>query len=161
MDAYFTVESTSGSRPVTFSEVKCRLIKMVNARILNGEFTERGLARILGISQPQIHNVLKGARRLSGELADRLLTTLGWTLLDLLGQEELDEHHRRRQSNVHIEAELDRHFSIGQRAVKKPPRPEMNVQNARGASGFKISVYAEMFRDQHCVSPRFDTIRAA
>src|SRR5205807_458087 len=51
--------------------------------------TERGLARILGISQPQIHNVLKGARKLRPELADRLIRQLEMTVLDLFDPPEL------------------------------------------------------------------------
>ncbi|MBV9613681.1 MAG: helix-turn-helix transcriptional regulator [Acidobacteriaceae bacterium] len=47
------------------------------------------MARILGISQPQIHNVLKGARRLRPELADRLIANLEITVLDLLAAAEL------------------------------------------------------------------------
>jgi hypothetical protein len=49
---------------ISFEALLERLIFAVNARIKNGEYTERGLARILGISQPQMHNVLKGARTL-------------------------------------------------------------------------------------------------
>ena len=57
---------------------------------MNGDFTERGLARILGVSQPQMHNVLKGARKLTPELADRLLARLGIDLLDLLEASEIN-----------------------------------------------------------------------
>ena len=40
----------------------------LRTRIQNGELTERSLARLTGISQPHIHNVLKGAKILSPEL---------------------------------------------------------------------------------------------
>lgn len=73
---------------------------MVNARIQNGDFTERGLARVLGISQPQIHNVLKGARKLRPELADRVISNLEMTVLDLLQTVELGEHLQRRSADV-------------------------------------------------------------
>ena len=81
---------------VTFGVLQARLIHLVNERIQNGDFTERGLARLLGVSQPQIHNVLKGARRLRPELADRLIATLELTILDLLDSAELHEELLQR-----------------------------------------------------------------
>ena len=57
-------------------------------RINNGHISERGLARLLGVSQPQIHNVLKGKRRLQPELADRLLEKFKIDLRELLQTEE-------------------------------------------------------------------------
>lgn len=58
-------------------------------KIRNGEFTERGLARILGVSQPQLHNVLKGARPLKPEFADCLLRYFKIGVLDLVEAREL------------------------------------------------------------------------
>jgi plasmid maintenance system antidote protein VapI len=84
------VESLSGSERVTFEALRARLVRLIRLRIDNGEFTERGLARILGVSQSQTHNVLKGARRLHMPLADRILTKLGLSALDLLSESELD-----------------------------------------------------------------------
>jgi plasmid maintenance system antidote protein VapI len=84
------VESLLGPNRVTFEVLRTRLVKQVKLRIDNGEFTERGLARILGISQSQTHNVLKGARRLQMQLADRILTKLGLSAMDLLNEGELD-----------------------------------------------------------------------
>jgi transcriptional regulator with XRE-family HTH domain len=138
MSAYFTMESRSGSGMATFADLKKRLIKIVNSRILNGEFTERGLARILGISQPQIHNVLKGARRLSGDLADRLLTTLGLRLIDLFCEEEFQERHKDGQqgSRIPSEREGDWHFlEIAPNAPKKPPLAETRVRKGRAVAG--------------------------
>ncbi len=74
---------------LTFEALQARLIASVNARIHNGEFSERALARLVGISQPQLHNVLKGARRLHVPLADAFLAKLHISLLDLLSSEEL------------------------------------------------------------------------
>ena len=85
---------------VTFGVLQARLIRLVNARIQNGDFTERGLARILGISQPQVHNVLKGARRLRPELADRLIANLEITVLDLLAAAELKREMVQRPSEL-------------------------------------------------------------
>lgn len=69
--------------------LRTRLLQQVNLRIHNGEFTERGLARILGVSQSQTHNVLKGARLLQIQLADRILARLGISAVDLLNESEL------------------------------------------------------------------------
>jgi len=55
-----------------------------------GNLRNVALARILGISQSQTHNVLKGARRLQMQLADRILTKLGLSAIDLLSEGELD-----------------------------------------------------------------------
>jgi hypothetical protein len=89
--AYFKVESNSSCRKLSFVALKSRLIKIVNLRIRNGDFTERGLARILSISQSQIHNVLKGARNLKPELADHLMSRLDISVLDLLDSGELSD----------------------------------------------------------------------
>jgi len=84
------VESLLGSRRVTFEVLRSRLLQQVKLRINNGEFTERGLSRILGISQSQTHNVLKGARSLQMQLADQMLARLGISASDLLSEDELD-----------------------------------------------------------------------
>jgi plasmid maintenance system antidote protein VapI len=83
------VESLSRPEGVTFEVLRARLLHQVKLRINNGEFTERGLARILGLSQSQTHNVLKGARTLQMPLADRILTKLGLCAMDLLSESEL------------------------------------------------------------------------
>jgi len=57
--------------------------------------TERGLARVTGVSQPHIHNVLKGKRLLSTETADRIVRQLNKDLLDFIELEELLESRRR------------------------------------------------------------------
>lgn len=67
-----------------------RLVQQVKLRINNGEFTERGLSRILGISQSQTHNVLKGARSLQIRLADQILSKLGLSAMDLFSEAELE-----------------------------------------------------------------------
>jgi plasmid maintenance system antidote protein VapI len=85
------VESNPSKRNVSFVSLQSRLIRFVNLRIKNGDFTERGLARLLGISQSQVHNVLKGARKLQPELADHLMSKLGVSMLDLLEVGELND----------------------------------------------------------------------
>jgi transcriptional regulator with XRE-family HTH domain len=61
-----------------------RLVSHVRARVRNGEISERGLARLTGVSQPHIHNVLKGTRRLSADMTDQILQRLRIDLADLL-----------------------------------------------------------------------------
>ena len=89
--AYFKMESIKGPQGTNFSGLQDRLRALVNMRINNGEFTERGLARLLGISQPQIHNVLKGRRKLNAALADRILGKFEMNVLDLFREPELQQ----------------------------------------------------------------------
>ncbi len=67
-----------------FETLKLRLLASVRTRVQNGELTERGLARMVGISQPHMHHILKGVRALSIENADRILRRLDLTVLDLI-----------------------------------------------------------------------------
>ena len=90
------MESNSSYRKISFVALQSRLIKIVNLRIENGDFTERGLARILGISQSQVHNVLKGARKLKPELADHLMSRLDISVLDLIESGALQNQVVRR-----------------------------------------------------------------
>jgi len=80
---------------MTFYDLHQRLIEDLRQRVRSGEMTERGLARVTGVSQPHIHNVLKGKRLLSGETADRILRQLNKDLLDFIELEELLESRRR------------------------------------------------------------------
>lgn len=83
------MESTGGIPAVSFAVLQARLRELVKNRIDNGEFTERGFARIVGISQPQMHNILKGARRLSPEIADLMLRKLELSTAHLFEPAEL------------------------------------------------------------------------
>jgi hypothetical protein len=67
-----------------FRELQFRLLDLARRRIRNGAVTERGLARLSGLSQPHIHNSLKNIRALSLESTDRLMEALGLTIGDLL-----------------------------------------------------------------------------
>lgn len=88
---YFAMESLFRGQSAAFEDLHNRLASYIRGRIGNGEFTERGLARVAGISQPQIHNFLKGARRLSPEFADRLMFRFHIGILDLFETQELLE----------------------------------------------------------------------
>lgn len=111
------MESALTTETVSFEALFLRLIAAVNLRIKNGEYTERGLARILGISQPQMHNVLKGARTLHVDLADDLLSKLGLSVAQLFEADELSEELRARLS------------ASGLPAFKKPIRQEFHLRS--------------------------------
>jgi plasmid maintenance system antidote protein VapI len=86
---YFRVKSDLPLNKITFNELIFRLRAFIRYRISSGEFTERSLARILGISQPHFHNMLKGARRLTIEFADRIMAKFDITIFDLMSFEEM------------------------------------------------------------------------
>lgn len=67
-----------------FDDFQKMLVASLRARVRNGEFTERGLAKALGVSQPHVHNILKGVRILSPDIGDQILEKLNLSLLDLL-----------------------------------------------------------------------------
>ena len=81
---------------MTFYELQQRLLDELRQRVHSGAATERGLARISGISQPHLHNVLKGKRLLSIDKADEVLRSLEIDILRLIHPEELQESSRRR-----------------------------------------------------------------
>jgi len=72
-----------------FQLLHTRLVDHMRARVRSGELTERRLARLTGVSQPHLHNVLKGVRALSAEMADQVVAELRLSALDLLGESEL------------------------------------------------------------------------
>ena len=67
-----------------FQNLQGKLIDLAREKVRAGHVTERGLARMCGISQPHMHNVLKGIRSLSTNSADRLMNALGIQVADLL-----------------------------------------------------------------------------
>jgi transcriptional regulator with XRE-family HTH domain len=77
-----------------FQEMERRFIDNLKHRIRSGELTERGLARLAGISQPHVHNVLKGKRIFSLPAADQILRALRLDLLDLISSEEIERKRR-------------------------------------------------------------------
>ncbi|MEP6536479.1 MAG: S24 family peptidase [Bryobacteraceae bacterium] len=76
-------------------DFQAMLVSNLRARVRNGEFTERGLARLVGVSQPHLHNILKGARILSTDIGDQILQKLNLSLLDLL-----DPDHAAKALNL-------------------------------------------------------------
>jgi transcriptional regulator with XRE-family HTH domain len=81
---------------MTFDDLRTRLVNNLRLRVRSGEVTERSLARLTGISQPHLHHVLKGKRRLSLETADLILRRLDMDVRDLLSPEELRERRPHR-----------------------------------------------------------------
>jgi hypothetical protein len=81
---------------VNFRELQRRLIAHLHTLVRSGDATERGLARLTGISQPHMHHVLKGKRLLSLGMADRVLAQLHLDLLDFMEPGELLDWQRRR-----------------------------------------------------------------
>jgi hypothetical protein len=89
MGAYSRLISSKVRSSVTFELVQKRLLAFVSAQVQRGDYTERGLARVIGVSQPQIHNLLKGKRRLQPSLADRIMAKFDIDILDLLEDPEV------------------------------------------------------------------------
>lgn len=81
---------------MSFQELQRRLVACLEERVRSGQATERGLARLTGVSQPHMHNVLKGKRLLSCETADAICRELNIDLLDLLEPGERLECTRQR-----------------------------------------------------------------
>ncbi len=65
-------------------ELISRLVETARLRVQQGTVTVRRLARLCGVSQPHMHNVLKDNRSLSPESADRLMQALGVSVAELL-----------------------------------------------------------------------------
>ena len=80
---------------MTFHDLQQRLIEDLRQRVRSGDVTERGLARATGVSQPHMHNVLKGTRLLSVETADQILRNLDMDLLDLIELQDVREFRQR------------------------------------------------------------------
>lgn len=80
---------------MNFRDLQNRLTASLRERVHSGDVTERGLARITQVSQPHIHNVLKGKRYLSTEMADQVLRHLQIDVRDLIEPGESLKRGRR------------------------------------------------------------------
>ena len=80
---------------MNFQTLHFRLTEYLRELVRSGELTERSLARITHVSQPHIHNVLKGKRLLSSQMADEILHRLHLDLTDMLRPEDLDRRRKR------------------------------------------------------------------
>lgn len=90
---------------MNFRDAQSRLLNDLRQRIHNGDLTERGLARMTGVSQPHIHNVLKRVRNLSPQVFDSILIVLNHSLLDLFSIPELEREIQGR-SRPHMVCEV-------------------------------------------------------
>ena len=81
---------------MTFEEAQYRVVARIRDLIHRGEWTERGFARWIGVSQPHIHNVLKGQRKLSRHLLDEILRSLHYSIADLCTKSELENALARK-----------------------------------------------------------------
>ncbi len=70
---------------MTWRHLEERLLTFVRRKVRRGEMSERGLAKLTGYTQPHIHNVVNGKRRLNSDLADALLRQLGLSAEELAG----------------------------------------------------------------------------
>lgn len=84
---------------MTLGDLQQRFVALLRRRVRNGELTERGLARMVGISQPHMHNVLHGKRSFSLETTDDMMRQLRVDVLDLIEPGEwVDPRNPRRQA---------------------------------------------------------------
>jgi transcriptional regulator with XRE-family HTH domain len=80
---------------MTFGDLQQRFVALLRRRVRNGELTERGLARMVGVSQPHMHNVLHGKRTFSVETTDDIMRQLRVDVLDLIEPSEWTESRKR------------------------------------------------------------------
>jgi hypothetical protein len=73
---------------MTLGDLQQRFVGLIRKRVRNGELTERGLARMVGISQPHMHNVLHGRRSFSLQTTDDMMRQLRVDVLDLIEPDE-------------------------------------------------------------------------
>jgi transcriptional regulator with XRE-family HTH domain len=73
---------------MTLGDLQQRFVALLRRRVRNGELTERGLARMVGVSQPHMHNVLHGRRSFSLQTTDDMMRQLRVDVLDLIEPDE-------------------------------------------------------------------------
>jgi hypothetical protein len=78
-----------------FGELHRRLVMYLQDIVRKGTITERSLSRITGISQPHIHQVLKGKKSFSMATANQVLHALHSNLLDFLDDEDIEQWKKR------------------------------------------------------------------
>jgi hypothetical protein len=84
IQTYIRGKYSQRAKRVYFQELQGRLIDVARRRVRAGQLTERRLARMCGVSQSHMHNVLKNIRALSTGSADRLMRALDIRVSDLL-----------------------------------------------------------------------------
>lgn len=100
--------------PLTFDDIAQRLVRDLVKLIHSGTVTERRLAGMVGISQPHLHNVLNGVRKLTPTVADQFMKCLDWSVLDLVESAEAHALLDRRQAYLAHGREIPLvHFAVG------------------------------------------------
>ncbi len=69
---------------MSFDDLAEELCRTLRRSVHNGEVTERGFARRVGLSQSHLHNLLSGTRVLTLKTADRILRGLRLEVEDLI-----------------------------------------------------------------------------
>lgn len=81
---------------MTLGDLQRRFVALLRNRVRNGELTERGLARMVGVSQPHMHHVLHGKRSFSIATTDNMMRKLRVDVLDLIEPREWAEARNPR-----------------------------------------------------------------
>ncbi len=108
-----------------FQELSRRLVAQANDAVRRGDVTERGLARLLGYSQPHIHNVLQGTRNLQPALADALIEALPAPLDALLTPDELGLRRPAQPETSTAVPILEGRLGAGRPFPRLPARPRL------------------------------------
>lgn len=91
---------------VDFNILIMRALDEIRGRVRGGNWSERGLARLAGLSQPHVHNVLKGMRELTPATADILLAAIRVEVMDLLTPDEIQRALDSRPNNNEFDCEI-------------------------------------------------------
>ena len=81
------------------SDLRETLTELLRTKVRNGTTTERSLAKLIGMSQPHLHNVLKGTRTLSTEMIDQCLYQLRLSVFDLVDRSALTAYLGREEQD--------------------------------------------------------------
>ena len=100
--------------PLTFDDLAQRLVRDLGKLIHSGAVTERRLASMVGLSQPHLHNVVNGQRKLTATVADQIMDRLDWSLLDLVESAEAHALLSRRHASLAYGREIPlAHSGVG------------------------------------------------
>jgi hypothetical protein len=126
-----------------FEDASQRLLSVVKEQIRAGAMSERRLAKLAGVSQPHMHNVLAGKRGLEQGLADRVLEVFGLSLEDLL----LEGGRQPQLSLAAFEAPLG-----GGRAFPRTVSVSFGFERAR-ATGLEVPCLARVAAEETSMRP--------
>jgi plasmid maintenance system antidote protein VapI len=80
---------------MNFFNLRELLLMRLRRMLETGAVSESTLARRLGVSQPHLHNTLKGVRGVTMQMADQFLESMGWSVLDLIELPDLESAAKR------------------------------------------------------------------